>query len=71
MINEQFGKEFSRTNMQNMIKLYNSDLTGQSLTGQLSWTHLCELLSISNDEKRKFYEKECINSNWSVRELKY
>ena len=70
MLNEQFGKGFSRTNMQNMIKLYNSDLTGQSLTGQLSWTHLCELLSISNDEKRKFYEKECINSNWSVRELK-
>ncbi|MDQ0360338.1 putative nuclease of restriction endonuclease-like (RecB) superfamily [Breznakia pachnodae] len=27
-------------------------------------------MNISNDEKRKFYEKETINSGWSVRELK-
>ena len=37
---------------------------------QLSWSHYCELLSISDDSKRSFYEKECVNSNWSVRELK-
>ena len=34
------------------------------------WSHYCELLSIENDDERSFYEKECINSNWSVRELK-
>ena len=37
---------------------------------KLSWSHYCELLSISDKEKRSFYEKEAINSNWSVRELK-
>ena len=42
----------------------------QSVTGKLSWTHYCELLYISDDDKRSFYEKEAINSNWSVRELK-
>lgn len=42
----------------------------QSVTGKLTWTHYCELLSISDDDKRSFYEKECINSGWSVRELK-
>ena len=36
----------------------------------LSWSHYCELLSISDPDKRSFYEKEAINSNWSVRELK-
>lgn len=36
----------------------------------MSWSHYCELLSIENDDERSFYEKECINSKWSVRELK-
>lgn len=36
----------------------------------MTWTHYCELLSISDIDKRSFYEKECINSGWSVRELK-
>lgn len=36
----------------------------------MSWSHYCELISISDTDKRSFYEKECINSSWSVRELK-
>ena len=36
----------------------------------MSWSHYCELLSISDYCKRSFYEKECIASRWSVRELK-
>lgn len=40
------------------------------MTGKLSWTHYCELLYISDDDKRSFYEKEAINAGWSVRELK-
>ena len=36
----------------------------------MSWSHYCELLSISDSDKRGFYEKEAVNSNWSVRELK-
>ena len=36
---------------------------------ELSWTHYNELIIIKDDAKRKFYEKECINSHWSVREL--
>lgn len=42
----------------------------QTLSGKLSWSHYCELLSISDPDKRSFYEKEDANSNWSVRELK-
>lgn len=36
----------------------------------MSWSHYCELLSISDTDKRSFYEKEAVNSGWSVRELK-
>ena len=36
----------------------------------MSWSHYCELLTISDPDKRSFYEKETINSGWSIRELK-
>ncbi len=42
----------------------------QTLSGQLTWLHICELLIIENKEKRNFYEKEISNSQWSIRELK-
>ena len=38
----------------------------QTLSGKLSWSHYCELLSISDADKRSFYEKESINcSDWA------
>lgn len=69
-LTERFGKGFSRVSLQNMRLLYLKYEKSQSLIGKLTWTHYCELLSISDDDKRSFYEKECINSKWSVRELK-
>lgn len=69
-LTKAFGKGFSRSNLQNMRALYLAYPKCQSLTGKLSWTHYCELLGISDLDKRSFYEKEAINSNWSVRELK-
>ncbi len=42
----------------------------QPLAGNLSWSHYCYLIYIEDDEERKFYEQECINSKWSKRELK-
>ena len=42
----------------------------QTLSERLSWSYYCELLSISDKDKRQFYEIECINAKWSVRELR-
>ncbi len=42
----------------------------QTLSGKLSWSHYAEILSISDNLARSFYEKQCVNENWSVRELK-
>lgn len=36
----------------------------------LSWSHYCELLKVDEPLARSFYEKEAIQNNWSVRELK-
>ena len=64
------GSGFSVSNLQYMRKFYITYPKYQTLSVKLSWSHYCELLSIDNADERNFYEKECINSNWSVRELK-
>lgn len=69
-LTQEFGKGFSRSNLQNMRQLYLAYPKCQTLSGNLSWSHYCELLSISDPGKRSFYEKEAVNANWSVRELK-
>lgn len=69
-LTKEFGKGFSRSNLQNMRKFYLTYEKCQTLSGKLGWSHYCELLAISDENKRSFYEKEALNSNWSVRELK-
>lgn len=69
-LTKEYGNGFSRTNLQNMRNFYLLYPICQTLSGKLSWSHYCELLSISDDNKRSFYEKETINANWYVRELK-
>jgi predicted nuclease of restriction endonuclease-like (RecB) superfamily len=70
VLTSEFGKGFSRSNLQNMRAFYLTYQKCQTVSGKLSWSHFCELLSISDENKRGFYEKESLNSNWSVRELK-
>lgn len=70
VLTNEFGKGFSRSNLSNMCQLYLTHNRVQTVSGQLSWSHYCELLTISDQQKRNFYEKECINAHWSVRELR-
>lgn len=69
-LKREFGKGFSRSNLQNMRAFYLAYEKCQTVSGKLSWSHYCELLNITDENKRSFYEKESINSGWSVRELK-
>jgi len=41
----------------------------QTVSGKLTWSHYCELLGIADKNEREFYQNECVNSLWSVREL--
>ncbi len=69
-LTKEFGKGFSVSNIQFMRRFYQTYQIQQTVSVKLSWSHYCELLSISDPDKRSFYEKETINSGWSVRELK-
>ncbi len=45
-------------------------LAQSDLIQRLSFSHLAELLELTDDTQRRFYELECIRGNWSVRELR-
>lgn len=70
MLTDELGRGFSRPNLINMKNFYEYYSDGQTLSDHLSWSHYCELLSVSDNDARSFYEKECLNSRWSVRELR-
>jgi len=70
ILTEEFGKGFSVSNLQFMRRFYQNYPIQQTLSVKLSWSHYCELLLISEADKRSFYEKECVGAGWSVRELK-
>jgi len=63
------GKGYSLTNLTYMRWFYNVYPDYNKINENLSWSHYVELITIKDENKRNFYEKECINSHWSVREL--
>lgn len=69
-LRQSFGRGFSVSNLYNMRLFYMENQIFQTVSGKLSWSHHCELLGISDRDKRSFYAKECERSNWSFRELK-
>ena len=65
----ELGRGFSKSNLYNMREFYLSYPKFQMSSGKLSWSHYIELLSVSDKDARSFYEQECVNSRWSVKEL--
>ena len=68
-LTNEFGKGFSKRNLERMRKFYICFPIATTLSSQLSWSHYLELIKIDEEAKRNFYFNECINSKWSVREL--
>ena len=68
-LTNEFGKGFSARNLRTMRKFYLMYPIWKTVSAKLSWSHYLELIKIDEENKRKFYLNECINSKWSVREL--
>lgn len=67
------GKGFSLSNIYLMRLFFIKYPIFQTLSGKfknLSWSHFSELMTIEDDLERQFYEIQCQNENWSVKELK-
>jgi predicted nuclease of restriction endonuclease-like (RecB) superfamily len=69
-LSERLGNGFSRSNLFNMRKLYIEFPNVQTVSGHLSWSHICELMIIDNKSKRDFYLLQAQKNKLSVRELK-
>lgn len=70
ILRAKLGKGYSRPNLNNMRKFYLLYPICQTLSDKLSWSHICELITIDDELERSFYEKECIASRWNVRSLR-
>ena len=68
----QFGAGFSKRNLHNFIKfseMYTDCKIVQTLSAQLSWSHIYSLIYIKEEIKREFYTQMSIHERWSVRTL--
>ena len=68
-LTKQHGRGFGARNLELMRQFFLTYQNSQTLSAQLSWSHYCLLIRIEEDSKRSFFEIECANNNWSVREL--
>ena len=63
------GKGFSRSNVIRIRQFYLAHPKGATLSHQLSWSHIVELLKIEDPLERSFYEQQTLREKWAVREL--
>ena len=66
----KYGKGFSKSNIYLCRQFYIKYQIFQTVSGKLSWSHYAELLTVSDDLARTFYEKQAEKENWSFREMK-
>ncbi|MDP2908188.1 MAG: PDDEXK nuclease domain-containing protein [Nanoarchaeota archaeon] len=78
-LTKEYGKGFTKSNLFYMKQFYLAfpkvhALRGESqkvnaLRSELSWTHYRLLLKVDEEAARNFYMLECVENNWSTREL--
>ncbi|MBQ9417548.1 MAG: DUF1016 family protein [Bacteroidales bacterium] len=78
ILRARVGRGYSHPNLNNMRKFYlmypifqTSDKSPQifQMSEKLTWSHICELVTIEDPLEREFYEKECIAEGWTARVL--
>jgi predicted nuclease of restriction endonuclease-like (RecB) superfamily len=68
-LTKDFGIGFTITNLKYFRQFYMVFRIGHALRGQLTWTHYRLLLKVNRPDIRDFYIQECIDNNWSTRQL--
>jgi len=72
LLRARIGRGYSRPNLNNMRKYYllfpkcqttDKLVANFQTTDKLTWSHICELITIDDDLEREFYAKECVAEN--------
>ncbi len=72
-LTEKYGRGFGKRNLHSFVKfyeLYPDKKIVQTLSAQLSWSHINILLGVKDNLKREFYLEMCKHERWSVRTLR-
>jgi hypothetical protein len=68
-LTREFGKGFDESSLRRIRQFYQVFPIRATLSHELSWSHYRLLMRIDNEPPHEFYLKECVESNWSVRQL--
>ena len=75
-LSDNLGKGFSAENLRLMRKFfltYSSDEISKSsiwkFNPHISWTHYIQLMRITNEDERQFYELEIADNGWTTKEF--
>lgn len=69
----EYGRGFSKRNLHHMLRfaeVFPDPEIVHSLSAQLSWTHLRDILALDNPLQRRFYAEMCRLERWSTRALR-
>lgn len=66
---ESAGQTISRKRATPSLKSRKQIALSPDLLLRLSWSQIIELLKLDTESQRVFYALQCLNGNWSVREL--
>jgi len=72
-LTHEYGHGFSHSSLTRMVKFFDYLPEQQivaTLSQQLSWSHMVELIKIEDPVKRDFYISMCTQARWSVRTLR-
>jgi predicted nuclease of restriction endonuclease-like (RecB) superfamily len=65
----ELGRGYTATNLKYMRQFYVAFPKGHALSDQLTWTHYRLILSVKDEQSRRFYLTESIKAKWSTRQL--
>jgi len=68
-LTKDYGKGFSERNILYMKQVYEAFPNSAHACAELSWSHLRILTQVERADVRELYVKECVEGNWSVRQL--
>ena len=66
----EFGKNYNFSTLKRMRQFYLLFPKGVTLSHQLSWSHIVELLPINIESKRNYYINSIVEHGFSVRQLR-
>lgn len=68
-ITPEYGSGFSVRQLERCRQFYRTYPIASTLRTQLNWSQYKQLISISDKDKREYYELEAVNEGWNGRQL--